>query len=197
MSERYSAHSYGLFSVILEYQPLTNPGESDPNTPLDRPIEVAPDRSWVYYMREFNPDTTNPHSNLPHKSERYIGVSGTCEYFPLVEGQYGNSSTVAYMNGTTRHELDGISVCIAYPSFSGLFMLNLPRTTALPRLPGLILAPTCPKTVTGPVDLAALLSLLYNSLIPTTSGPGPSMTARCASRPSKEPQIQFIKLQTK
>ena len=37
-AERYSAHSYGMFSVMLQYQSLTVPGESDPNIPLDRPI---------------------------------------------------------------------------------------------------------------------------------------------------------------
>jgi len=109
-SERYSAHSFGLFSVILKNQPLTKPGEGDPNEPLDKPIEVGSDGSWNYYFREFNPKPKNPHNNLAHKSKRYVTISATCEYYALVNGQYGNSSTVAYQNGTVETTLSEIAV---------------------------------------------------------------------------------------
>ncbi|KAF8545363.1 hypothetical protein BDD12DRAFT_811534 [Trichophaea hybrida] len=108
-AERYSAHSFGLFSVILKNQPLTQPGEGDPNEPLDRPIEVRSDGNWSYYFREFNPNPKNPHNNLAHKSKRFVTVSATCEYYALVEGQYGNVTTVAYLNGTQQTTLSGIS----------------------------------------------------------------------------------------
>ena len=162
-SERYSAHSYGLFSVLFKYQTLTKPGESDPNTPLDRPIEIAPDRSWVYYMREYNPTPEDTHTNLAHKSDRYVGASGNCTYYPLTEGQYGNSSTVAYMNGTVRHQLDGISVCASsYMSMFTNFMLMLPRIMGQRQLPGSILAPISPKMLHGDVGHDAPLSLPSN-----------------------------------
>jgi hypothetical protein len=108
-SSRYAAHSYGLFSVILTQQPLTPAGESDPNLPLDKPIESAPDGSWAYYFREYNP-TLSSHGSLAHKSNRWVNVSSTCDFFPVVDGQYGNSSSVTYTNGTHESTLRGLSV---------------------------------------------------------------------------------------
>jgi hypothetical protein len=102
ISERLSAHSYGLFSAILESQSLTKPGTSDPNKPLDRPIELSPDGSWVYYFRERS-------TSLPTKSSRSINVRASCDFFPLISGQYGNSSTVVYLNNSSPHTLDAIS----------------------------------------------------------------------------------------
>ncbi|KAI5853746.1 hypothetical protein BZA05DRAFT_394569, partial [Tricharina praecox] len=109
-SERASAHQWGLFSVIFQYQQLTKPGVSDPNTPYDRPIEIASDdEGWVYYFRERNPHVTTTHTPLAVKSGRWIQSSAECDYYPLIEGQYGNSSTVVYLNGTEEHTLSGIS----------------------------------------------------------------------------------------
>jgi len=130
-SERYSAHSFGLFSVILKNQPLTKPGEGDPNEPLDKPIEVGSDGSWNYYFREFNPKPKNPHNNLAHKSKRYVTISATCEYYALVNGQYGNSSTVAYQNGTEKTTLSEIAVSHTPSSPWPLLEILTPcRTTA-------------------------------------------------------------------
>jgi len=111
-AERASAHQWGLFSVVLQNQILTQPGESNPNNPYDRPIEIVPnDQGWVYYFREQNPHLNSTNTLLAAKSNRWIQASAECKYYPVVEGQYGNSSTVVYMNGTATHTLREISVC--------------------------------------------------------------------------------------
>ncbi|KAI5798404.1 hypothetical protein FPQ18DRAFT_254678 [Pyronema domesticum] len=108
-SESYSAHSYGLFSVLLKQQYLTKPGEQDPNYPLDKPIEYDGTGAWYYYMREYNPHPKNPHSAIPHKSKRSVKADSMCDYFPMIEGQKGDSSTITYLNGTRRVTLNGIA----------------------------------------------------------------------------------------
>jgi hypothetical protein len=117
-SESYSAHSYGLFSVLLKQQYLTKPGEQDPNYPLDKPIEYDETGAWYYYMREYNPHPKNPHSAIPHKSKRSVKVDSMCDYFPMTEGQKGDSSTITYLNGTRRVTLNGITVSPIYPLYS-------------------------------------------------------------------------------
>jgi len=107
-SARYAAHTYGFFSMILEEQPLTPAGKSDPNRPLDSPIESAPDGSWAYYFREYNP-TLSSHGPLAHKSNRWVNVSSSCDFFPVIEGQYGNTSSVTYRNGTQERTFRGLS----------------------------------------------------------------------------------------
>lgn len=108
-AEHYAAHTFGLFSIMLDEQPLTKPGKYDKNYPLYRPLERAENGSWFYYMREVNPDTSYTHGLLTHKSERRVEVTGTCEYFPLVKGQDGKSNSVTYLNGTVEHTLRDIS----------------------------------------------------------------------------------------
>ncbi|KAI5820553.1 hypothetical protein BZA77DRAFT_301052 [Pyronema omphalodes] len=108
-SESYAAHSYGLFSVLVAQQALTKPGEGDPNKPEFNPIERDETGAWYYYMREFNPHPKKPYSNVAHKSKRFVKADSMCSYFPMVEGQRGDSDTITYLNGTRRVTLNGIS----------------------------------------------------------------------------------------
>lgn len=155
-SESYSAHSYGLFSVLLKQQYLTKPGEQDPNYPLDKPIEYDGTGAWYYYMREYNPHPKNPHSAIPHKSKRSVKADSMCDYFPMIEGQKGDSSTITYLNGTRRVTLNGIAVSPPYlcPLYST--PSNITRTTPPWQQPGSTPVPTSQSTVNTTAALDVL-----------------------------------------
>ncbi|KAH0611001.1 uncharacterized protein H6S33_011428 [Morchella sextelata] len=96
-AEYSTAHAWGLSSILLGNSEESHFGE------FAHVLENH-DGQWRYYFREYSP--TN--QAISHKSDRYITVSTTCNYFPVIKGQNGTTDSITYRNGTEEIELKDV-----------------------------------------------------------------------------------------
>ncbi|KAL7269614.1 hypothetical protein RUND412_007709 [Rhizina undulata] len=104
-AEFSTANSWGIMSSLLA---VGNTTDNDFNP--DYQYLEWNGTNWIYHMREFMPHVTPiVEQNVAHRSDRGVTVSSTCEYYPLISGQWGNSSVVVYRNGTYEETLEKVS----------------------------------------------------------------------------------------